>query len=561
MAKVENITIRDLVQHINDSYFLPDIQREYVWLSNLRERKIENLFDSIMKDYPIGTFLAWKRKKKEVESGDEKMELYRFIDHYDQNAPHNIKQNVQDIDRDELLLLLDGQQRATSLYIGLCGSVAVRRQGQTRVAKIMRRHLYLNLMHQPDPDDIEDSYQFEFFEESKVPANDEENHWFRVSQLLEEGFKSRGYEREFGLRPEAGDVLFALENKVNIVETIVIHKEEGRTLDQMLTIFTRVNSGGMQLSYSDLLMSVLTAYSTNDIREEVNLLVDDYKAQGFGVFSRDHLLRTLLLLNDFPTKLLVKNLNRKNIAVIESGWDDSVKAVQQALDLLIEFGFKDALNQGYTVAVLAYYLQWQTERLSVEDKRAMLRFVRLSEARGYFSGSTDTRLGVVRDLLRKTASFEEFNDLLATHKSYPLYMTRESVEELLNRKYGRPGTVAALQLMQPDFNYADKKFHVDHIYPRSKFKTSNKALPEEYRTQGDYLFNLHLLDGSENVHKNDVDPAVWAKELPEDDPRRKDSLLPEGVELTWENIQEFEEKRSQLIIDKICQTLGIAKGA
>lgn len=544
------------MQHINDSYFLPDIQREYVWLSNLRERKIENLFDSIMKDYPIGTFLAWKRKKKEVAS--EEMQLYRFIDHYDQNVPHNIKQKMEDIDRDELLLLLDGQQRATSLYIGLCGSVAVRRQGQTRIAKIMRRHLYLNLMHQPDPDDIEDSYQFEFFEESKVPTNDEENHWFRVSDILKsQEFSPLNYAMNHKIDTAAAKILDKLHLRICSVTSIVIHCEEGRTLDQMLTIFTRVNSGGMQLSYSDLLMSVLTAYSTNDIREEVNLLVDDYKAQGFGVFSRDHLLRTLLFLNDFPTKLLVKNLNRKNIAIIESGWHDSIRFIQQALDLLSEFGFKDALSQGYIVAVLAYYLQRQAKRLSAEDKRAMLRFVRLSEARGYFSGSTDTRLGVLRELLRKTASFVEFNDLLVAHKSYPLYMTRESVEELLNRKYGRPGTVAALQLMQPNFNYADKKFHVDHIYPRSKFKASNKALPEEYRTQGDYLFNLHLLDGSENVHKNDVDPAEWVRELSEDNPRRKDSLLPEGVELTWENIQEFEEKRSQLIINKICQTLGI----
>lgn len=558
MAKVENITIRDLVQHINDSYFLPDIQREYVWLSNLRERKIENLFDSIMKDYPIGTFLAWKRKKEEIRG--ENMQLYRFINRYDQSAPHNDKQDVQDIDHDSAMLLLDGQQRATSLYIGLCGSILARRQGQTQRAEIKPRHLYLNLYHKPDLSDTEDGYRFEFMEEERAAA-DKKGHWFRVARVLEEGFKRDIYANEHKLDAGARETLATLEDYIWKHSGIVVYYEEGRTLDQMLTIFTRVNSGGMQLSYSDLLMSVLTAYSTSDIREEVHRLVDGYKEQGFGAFSRDHLLRTLLFLNDFPTKLLVKNLNRKNIAVIESGWDNSIKAVQQALDLLSKFGFKNALSQGYVVAVLAYYLQRQRKQPSVKDERAMVRFVRLAEVSGYFSGSTDTLLGAVRGVLQKSEDFAAFNEGLARHESEPLYMTRKDVEELLKRKYGRPGTVAALQLMQPGLNYDDKKFHVDHIYPRSKFTASNRKLPEEYRTRGDYLFNLHLLEGSENGHKNDTDPDKWLKDYDRGDQQLKDSLLPGGVALTWENIQEFEEKRSQLIVDKICQTLGIEKGA
>ncbi|PUD76236.1 hypothetical protein C2R50_03180 [Helicobacter pylori] len=42
-------SIKEVVDELNGRYFLPDIQREYVWLKNADEKKIEQLFDSILK--------------------------------------------------------------------------------------------------------------------------------------------------------------------------------------------------------------------------------------------------------------------------------------------------------------------------------------------------------------------------------------------------------------------------------------------------------------------------------------------------------------------------------
>ena len=66
MGKFNDKTIKDVIDEINVSYFLPDIQREYVWLDRASEKKIEQLFDSILRDYPIGSFLFWKLKKSDI---------------------------------------------------------------------------------------------------------------------------------------------------------------------------------------------------------------------------------------------------------------------------------------------------------------------------------------------------------------------------------------------------------------------------------------------------------------------------------------------------------------
>ncbi|GHR95028.1 hypothetical protein VN0682_11700 [Helicobacter pylori] len=121
-------SIKNVVDELNVRYFLPDIQREYVWLKKADEKKIEQLFDSILRGYPIGSFLFWKLQKEDIAKSDEQDEnklnfqLYQFITNYDERKSHNEKIYIEQISRDELCIVLDGQQRLTSLYIGLKGN-------------------------------------------------------------------------------------------------------------------------------------------------------------------------------------------------------------------------------------------------------------------------------------------------------------------------------------------------------------------------------------------------------------------------------------------------------
>ncbi|WQV96726.1 DUF262 domain-containing protein [Helicobacter pylori] len=121
-------TIKEVVDGLNVRYFLPDIQREYVWLQKADEKKIEQLFDSILRGYPIGSFLFWKLQRKDIATSNEQdnnklnFQLYQFITNYDERKPHNEKIRIEQIRRDDLYIVLDGQQRLTSLYIGLKGN-------------------------------------------------------------------------------------------------------------------------------------------------------------------------------------------------------------------------------------------------------------------------------------------------------------------------------------------------------------------------------------------------------------------------------------------------------
>ena len=81
---INNDSIRSIVDKLNESFFVPDIQRSYVWLQNPKEKRIEQLFDSLMRGYPIGSFLFWNLKKSDIETdnSDREAEDNRTLRNY-----------------------------------------------------------------------------------------------------------------------------------------------------------------------------------------------------------------------------------------------------------------------------------------------------------------------------------------------------------------------------------------------------------------------------------------------------------------------------------------------
>ncbi|OOQ18077.1 hypothetical protein B0X60_03130, partial [Helicobacter pylori] len=153
--------------------------------------------------------------------------------------------------------------------------------------------LYLNLKCQPNMDNPEDNYQFEFH--AQKPENDEEHWWFKVGDILE--LKSViNYAREHELDGEESVLLENLKNAFCTEKLISFFEETEKNLNKVLNIFIRVNSGGVKLSYSDLLMSILTASFSSDIREKMHELVDALKDKGFSNMGKDQVLKTCLLL-------------------------------------------------------------------------------------------------------------------------------------------------------------------------------------------------------------------------------------------------------------------------
>ncbi|EMH16198.1 hypothetical protein HMPREF1439_00070 [Helicobacter pylori HP250AFiii] len=556
-------TIKEVVDELNVRYFLPDIQREYVWLKKADEKKIEQLFDSILRGYPIGSFLFWKLPKEDIAKSDEQdsdklnFQLYKFIENYDERKSHNEKIRIEQIKRDDLYIVLDGQQRLTSLYIGLKGTRTLKKKNarNDNPNAYEEKRLYLNLKRQPNMDNPEDNYQFEFH--AKKPENDKEHWWFKVGDILE--LKSVvNYTREHDLGNKESALLETLNKAFHDKQLISFFEETEKNLNKVLNIFIRVNSGGVKLSYSDLLMSILTASFSSDIRKKMNELVDALKDQGFSNMGQDQVLKTCLLLIGKDTTFELKNFNKKNIKEIEDNWEKITDSIYNVAELLETFGYAGYLGSAYILSSLAYFY-FLNSKMNENDEEQARKFVRNAQITSYFTPSTDTKLNNIAHSMKDAQTFESFNHNLAKHETSPLKITNDAIEEMMCSS--SPARVfPILQILYPHLNYKTTTFHIDHIYPKSKFNEKNKKLDKDFYKWGNHLYNLQLLEGTENQAKKDKDPEVWLKEEYKDNQQaieeyKKRNYIDPNLRLEWENIKEFREKREKAIIEKLKEAL------
>lgn len=558
-------SIKNVVDELNVRYFLPNIQREYVWLKKADEKKIEQLFDSILRGYPIGSFLFWKLQKEDIAKSDEQDEnklnfqLYQFITNYDERKPHNEKIYIEQISRDDLHIVLDGQQRLTSLYIGLKGTRTLKKKyaKKNNPNDYEEKRLYLNLKYQPNMDNPEDNYQFEFH--AKAPTNDKDHFWFKVGDILELESGVLNYAQEHGLKENELNLLEKLKDAFHTKQLISFFEEKEKNLNKVLNIFIRVNSGGVKLSYSDLLMSILTASFSSDIREKMNELVDALKDKGFPNVEQDQVLKTCLLLIGKDTTFELKNFNKNNVKEIEENWEKITKSIYDAAELLEIFGYVKYLGSAYILSTLAYFY-FLNPKMDKNDKEQALKFVRNAQITSYFTPSTDTKLSIIAHSIKEARTFEAFNHNLAKHQTCPLKITNDAIEEMMcSSSHARVFPI--LQILYPNLNYKTTTFHIDHIYPKSKFKKENEKLDKDFYECGNHLYNLQLLEGQENSAKKDKDPEVWLKEEYKNEQAqaieeyKKRNYIDPKLKLEWENIKEFREKREEAIIKRLKEVL------
>ncbi len=403
-------------------------------------------------------------------------------------------------------------------------------------------------------DNPEDNYQFEFH--AKTPENDKKHWWFKVGDILE--LKSVvNYTREHELGDEESELLETLNKAFHDKQLISFFEETEKNLNKVLNIFIRVNSGGVKLSYSDLLMSILTASFSSDIREKMHELVDALKDKGFSNMGQDQVLKTCLLLIGKDTTFELKNFNKKNIKEIEENWEKITESIYNAAKLLETFGYVGYLGSAYILSSLAYFY-FLNSKMNENDKEQALKFVRNAQITSYFTPSTDTKLSAIAHSIKEAQTFEQFRQKLVKHEKNPLEITNETIEKkVLYYKYGDSQVFPILQILYPHLKYKTTTFHIDHIYPKSKFKEENKKLNKDF--YGNHLYNLQLLEGQENSAKKDKDPEMWLKEEYKDEQAieeyKKRNYIDPTLKLEWENIKEFREKREEAIITKLKEVL------
>ena len=263
-------TIGAVVDDVNRSYLLPAIQRPFVWSSS----QVIALFDSLLKGYPISSFMFWavdEETKAEVR-------CYKFIENF---RPEMMNEPTT-ADGRQVVLVLDGQQRLTSLFLGLRGTFSEKAKG-ARVANTAAwsaKTLFIDLLKDPDPSNIEEEAENEFgityglaFHERR-PASSNRHHWFKVGSMLDYASEERlegliakvKSELHHGVtsfeRQIAEDMLRRLHRVIWQDEAVNFFTETDQSADRVLDIFVRANDGGTKLSKADLLMgtSIFTSF-------------------------------------------------------------------------------------------------------------------------------------------------------------------------------------------------------------------------------------------------------------------------------------------------------------
>jgi hypothetical protein len=172
-----SLTIREVVEHIYQGSCLVPAAHEGDLV--LAPSQIIALFDFVMRQHGIGTFLFWSLDKKKIRN-------YQFFEmSKDGKRGKECCTENEDDDGKCVTVVLDGRRRLTSLYAGLKGSngSGIPWEAENDTADSRDRVLYLNILSEPSkPDEV---YDFRFLTFREAMKKDHKTHWFDVGRVLD----------------------------------------------------------------------------------------------------------------------------------------------------------------------------------------------------------------------------------------------------------------------------------------------------------------------------------------------------------------------------------------
>lgn len=561
-------TIKNAVMSIShNKYLLPAIQRELVW----DHKQIETLFDSILSGYPFGAMLFWRYKKDENNKDYKFYDFLRAYDEFDHSRNHNAEHNTTV--REEITGILDGQQRLTALFLGLKGYMNLHKRGTWRnlAGNYEKKFLFINLLYNKDSEtedeDIKPEFQLKFKTEDQAQKESlsPDVYWFKIGNALDWKEKKDwkdvlvGRELSENQRDVIEDVCSAIyENLINSNNPrISYYEEDTDSLDKVLNIFVRVNSGGTALDYTDFLMSMIIN-QWGDGREEINTAIDNISNDYDFDIPKDVFLRACLFLADENLNFKADNFKQKTIKNIRVNFESILSSLRKSCHIFKELGYsKNNLRSNLILLPLAYFIKINDLiEIKDDDIPNIKKWIQLSIFGRVFGSQTTSYLTRLRKEVNWDNSFPlEGIIKVSNDANKNMDINEGRLEDIINRaKKGSQDCWTLLTLLYPSHNFRDVKFHEDHIYPYSKLSKKEKD------GGGNFISNIQLLESGENFKKNNEEPEKWmekfclAKNIPI--PKyKKDHFMPQDVDLTSDNFERFISARKDLIRTKLLEIL------
>ena len=573
------ISIHEALVNIGDrTYLLPAIQRKFVWKSE----QIEKLFDSIMQGYPINTFMLWQITDKKIKND---FRFYDFLQDYmehfhEDNEPHKPQ-------KDSFYAVIDGQQRLTSLYIGLQGTYAYKMPRVWYIkcdANFPPRKLYLDLSgeYQNDNDERKLKFNFKFLAETELGKSIEkgEQEWFCLHDLFryndEDEFLEYVYSNEWKNPSFARKWLPTLYRKIFREPLITYYLEKEQEIDKVLEIFIRTNRGGEPLSYSNLLMSFVSANWKKDPRTEFKKLCDLVFTIGNPGFmiDPDFILKTCLVLFNGDIKFRLNNFKTDMVSKIEDNWERVSTCIEKAFRLIASWGFNysNMKARNAVIPIVYYIYKHGIEKTIVdnplmhkEEKDVMRKWFCISLLRHVFGGQSDYVLKGIRDVLNDHANearfpFDEIKETFKGNQAKSLSFNEEVIDGLLSLHKDDPSCYPVMALIYSHFDFGNQVYHKDHLHPAAYFcnlKKTESMTDEEYNfykdsENWDTMPNLQWLNGPLTESKNDKPLKEWIEEAKVRFNLDLDSqLIPKDVSYDVKDFKDFQIKRKALLKEKL----------
>lgn len=587
MGKFDTMTIAEAMGMIStNGFLLPSFQREYVWTAE----QVEMLFDSIMQGYPINSMLFWKVNNE----AKNKYKFYSFLSRYIEDI-HTHNEEISTSTLPNFIAVLDGQQRLTSLYLGLCGSYAYRKKHTQKFKKenYPTRRLYLNLSRTL-PNENENRYEFKFLasdatNDQTFYIDSDKNIWFKVAEIMQLNDPSILF--DFCMNNQIGElgrrILALLRDAIHTQYFINYYKEDTPNPDKAVNIFVRINSGGTELTLSRIILSMIIANWTNvvkDARTEINNLVDTIKDKGFRA-SEDFVVKAFLMLYHHDVRSKLKYFSNEFVDFIEQHWQAIRDSIIELFDLLKKFGFNGNTLTSYnaTLPILFYIYHtgkykksYITESVGCKEDRAIIKKwllkVILNKSFGASSDSTlirARRCMLLEDKSRLSDKKEDFTEKIQIKKfdKFPaeeisssigiFEISDENLEEWLMTQKDNAYAFIILSILYPHLDYANNDFHLDHMHPMDAFKKDLN--PDHDKKTHNSILNLQMLDGNENKSKQDKSLKEWVDLQNFKNEHLKaafyeNKIIPE-TSLDFANFNTFIEKRKVLLKQKLREAL------
>ena len=493
---------------------LPEFQRGYVW----GRENVRRFFDSLYRRYPVGGFLVWTT----------------------QPDPQTVRGNSAKSGA-PVTLLLDGQQRATSLYGVMRGKPPEFFQGNAKAFT----DLYFDVR----------SETFEFYGPVKMR---DDPLWVSVTELFQSDLSAvakrmRGY-------VEDSDVMFEYQERLMKLSDIgkkdMQFEEitgEGRTVDEVVEIFNRVNSRGTKLSAADLALARLCADSPQ-ARNELRRLLDIWEQAGFT-------LRQELLLR-CTTTVATKQASFSALrGVSVSEFAVALKRTEQSINFLLTL-LGDHLGIDHTRVLAGPYAFATLARL-VSDRGGSIRDIHTQQRIlfwylhsfmwGRYSGSTETRIqrdlealerngteGLIAEMTQWRGSLEVRPDDFASStigaRFYPLLY-------ILTRVNGGRDLLNGIRLSHVMLG-THSKLQKHHIFPKARLYAADYSVSEV-----NALANFCFLTAQSNQSIGAADPAAYLADAEVRNPGvLKSQWIPEDPTLwTIDRYSEFLAERRSLL--------------